>query len=104
MVRFAAAIIVEGESTVSRVRKVVATNPITRRSFGVDGSKGSSIILEDPNGAEAWPVENEMVRFATAVIVEGERLVGGVRQVVAADPTARRSLGVNWRELPTIVP
>jgi hypothetical protein len=57
-----------------------------------------SLLSEDPEGAGAGPVEREVVELAAVVIVEGERAVADIDEVIAADAVAGIALGVDRGE------
>src|SRR5256885_1461509 len=83
VVELAAAVVVERERLVTVVREVVAADPVPRRTFGVDGGESAGAVLEDPERAQPRPIEHEVVELAAAVVVERERPVTVVRQVIA---------------------
>ena len=100
MIELARAIVVKGENSVPEVGEVVAGNSLAGIALMVDGRERvravvAADLLQDPNGACAGPITDQVIELASTIVVKGENLVPDVGKVVGADPLAGVALMVD---------
>src|SRR6516164_594282 len=93
MIELARAVVVKGENSVPIVTQIEAADPDAGVTLVVDGSERvravvAADLLQDPDGACAGPVADQVIELVSAIVVKGENLVPDVGKVVAGDPSA----------------
>ncbi len=83
--RLTTAVVIESERAISRFGEIIARDAGAWAAHLVHRRKGAAVVPRNPDGAERWPVKDQVVEFPTAVVVEGESAIGRVGQIVAAD-------------------
>src|SRR5262250_141136 len=99
MIELGAAIVVKGKRTVGWRFQVTTADTQPRISLLVYGGKLAAHVLKNPNCSRSWPVQGQMVEFATPVVVESKSLIPRRLKIVATNTISRITLVVNWAEL-----
>ena len=89
VVEFTTMVVVESEGDVVGGAEIVTSYSRARIALAVDGREDPVVVLEDPDGACASAVEDEMIKFPTVVVVESEGGVVRGAEIVTSYPTTR---------------
>src|SRR6266849_4033167 len=100
VIELATAIVVEGKCLVGSGLEIIAADAIPWSPLCIDCSELPIGVLEDPDRTCPWPVQRQVIELATAIVVEGEDAIGGIRQVIAADAIPWSPLCIDCSELP----
>src|SRR5215472_10540125 len=100
MIELARAIVVKGENLIPAVGKVVAGDSLAGVTLMVDGRERvravvAADLLQDPDGARAGSIADQVIELASTIVVKGENLVLRFGNVVVADPLAGVALMVD---------
>src|SRR5215472_18402641 len=100
MIELARAIVVKGENLVPEVGEVITGDTLAGVALLVDRRERvravvAADLLQDPNGACAGPIADQVIELASTIVVKGENLIPDVGKVVVADPLAGVALMVD---------
>jgi F420-0:gamma-glutamyl ligase len=96
VVLLAATVIIEGEGAVRSGFEIIPSDTVPGITLLIDGGELSTLVSYDPDSASARPVEDDVVKLATAVVIESEGAIIGRFEVIPSDTVPGISLGIDW--------
>ena len=97
MVLLAATVIIEGKGAVRSGFEIITSDAVPGITLLIDGGEiVTTLVADDPDGASARSVEDDVVQLAAAVIIESEGAIAGRFEVIPGDTVSGISLGIDW--------
>ena len=97
MVLLSATVIIEGKGAVRSGFEIITTNADPGITLLINGGEIIvTLVTDDPDGASARPVEDDVVQLSTAVIIECKGEIPGGFEVIPGNTVPGVSLGIYW--------
>jgi hypothetical protein len=103
MVKFAAVVVIEGETAIGSGSEVISSNALAGITLLVDGLEVATIVTQNPYSTRARAIEGKVILLADVIIIEGKDAIGSRFEIVSSNSDAWIALLIDGRESALVV-